>query len=138
MNNNHGNHGARHPMYEVEIIGGFSAAHRLRNYRGKCEHLHGHNYRVHVISRSKVLDQGGMVLDFGHLKKALSSVLERLDHSFLNDLSPFDKIEPSAENIAWFVFSEMESELGAQGALLHCVSVWESDTSRAAFVRDQT
>jgi len=124
-------------MYEVEIVGGFSAAHRLRNYRGKCEHLHGHNYRVHVIGRSKVLDQGGMVLDFGHLKKVLSSILERLDHSFLNDLPPFDEMEPSAENIAWFLFSEMERELETHGALLHSVSVWESDTSRATFVRDQ-
>jgi len=124
-------------MYEVEIIGGFSAAHRLRNYHGKCEHLHGHNYRVHVVSRSRFLDEGGMVLDFGILKKLLSGILERLDHSFLNEVSPFDVTEPSAENIAAFLFSEMESALGTRGAILHGVTVWESDTSRASFIRDQ-
>lgn len=125
-------------MYEVEIIGGFSAAHRLRNYQGKCEHLHGHNYRVHVVCRSRLLDEGGMVLDFGHLKKMLSGILDRLDHSFLNEVPPFDVTEPSAENIAWFLFSEMERALGPQGEILYSVSVWESDASRASFIRDQS
>lgn len=123
-------------MYEVEVTAGFSAAHRLREYKGKCERLHGHNYRVMIVARAKQLPPGGMVIDFVELKKAAGTVLERLDHSFLNDLEPFDRIEPSAENIAAFIFEEIARSLGDQGILLHSVSVWESDTSRAAFIRD--
>lgn len=123
-------------MYEVEIILGFCAAHRLRDYKGKCEHLHGHNYRVHVTARSAALGPGGMVIDFGDLKTAANEVLERLDHSYLNDIAPFDRIEPSAENIAAYLYQEISQNLGNQADLLHRVSVYESDTSRATFVKD--
>ncbi|MCX5861192.1 MAG: 6-carboxytetrahydropterin synthase QueD [Desulfomonile sp.] len=122
-------------MYEVEIIAAFSAAHRLRDYNGKCEHLHGHNYRVHVSVRASQTGRCGMVIDFGDLKKASSRVLERLDHSFLNEIEPFVEIEPSAENIAAFLFSEIARELDHQAIMLYSVSVWESDTSRATFFR---
>jgi 6-pyruvoyltetrahydropterin/6-carboxytetrahydropterin synthase len=122
-------------MYEIEIIASFSAAHRLRDYNGKCEHLHGHNYRVHVTCRSDTLGSGGMLIDFGDLKKATNGILDTLDHGYLNDIAPFDRIEPSAENIASHIFSELERELGEQGRALHSVSVWESDTSRACFIR---
>ncbi len=123
-------------MYEVEIIDAFSAAHRLRDYNGKCERLHGHNYRVHVVARSQTLGAGGMVIDFVHLKTVLAQALSKLDHTYLNDIPPFDAREPSAENIAAFIFAELEEKLGAMGPLLYSVSVWESDKSRAAFVRD--
>jgi 6-pyruvoyltetrahydropterin/6-carboxytetrahydropterin synthase len=123
-------------MFEVEIIAAFSAAHRLRDYNGKCEHLHGHNYRVHVCVRASAPGKGGMVIDFGDLKRASNRVLDRLDHSFLNEIEPFVEIEPSAENIAAFLFSEIARELIDQGKMLYSVSVWESDTSRATFVRD--
>ncbi|MBM4327794.1 MAG: 6-carboxytetrahydropterin synthase QueD [Deltaproteobacteria bacterium] len=124
-------------MYEVEVTAGFSAAHRLRDYKGKCEKLHGHNYRVMIVARTNELSPGGMVIDFVELKKVAGATLERLDHSFLNDLEPFDRIEPSAENIAAFLFQEIARGLGDRGGLLHSVSVWESDTSRAAFIRDE-
>jgi len=124
-------------MYEVEVIETFSAAHRLRDYNGKCEHLHGHNYRVHVTARAQALGDGGMVIDFVRLKSVLSHVLARLDHSYLNDVPPFDETEPSAENIAGFLFAELDRELGVVGTVLHSVSVWESDQSRAAFIRDE-
>ena len=122
-------------MYEVEIIGVFSAAHRLRDYHGKCEHLHGHNYRVHVAARAASTGTGGIVIDFSDLKDASSRVLEKLDHTFLNEIQPFDEIEPSAENIAAFLFSEIARELNDRAGLLYSVSVWESDTSRATFFR---
>jgi 6-pyruvoyltetrahydropterin/6-carboxytetrahydropterin synthase len=77
-----------------------------------------------------------MVIDFGELKKATTKVLDRLDHSYLNDLEPFDKIEPSAENIAEFIFGQTAKELGDVARLLHSVSVWESDTSRATYIVD--
>jgi 6-pyruvoyltetrahydropterin/6-carboxytetrahydropterin synthase len=123
-------------MYEVQIVSSFCAAHRLRDYKGKCEQLHGHNYRIHVTARSPVLIQGGMVMDFGDLKKATNGVLQRLDHSYLNEIAPFDNIEPSAENIAAYLFREIAEELGDQADLLFSVSVYESETSRATFIKD--
>jgi 6-pyruvoyltetrahydropterin/6-carboxytetrahydropterin synthase len=123
-------------MFEVEVISTFSAAHRLRDYNGKCEHLHGHNYRVHVTARSETTVAGGMVMDFGELKEAATTVLDGLDHAYLNDVQPFDEIEPSAENIAAHIFNELLRHLGDKAHLLYAVSVWESDTSRASFIRD--
>ena len=123
-------------MFEVEIIANFSAAHRLRNYQGKCERLHGHNYRVHVRARAASLDEGGMVMDFGDLKRATNLVLERLDHSYINEIKPFDRIEPSAENIAAFLFDEIGRQLDDKSDTLHSVSVWESDNSRATFFKE--
>jgi len=123
-------------MYEVEIVTSFSAAHRLRDYNGKCERLHGHNYRIHVTARSSSTGRGGMVIDFTELKQAASAVLDRFDHRFLNEVSPFDTVEPSAENIAKVVFQGLEQELGESGPMLYSVSVWESDSSRATYFRD--
>ena len=122
-------------MYEVEITEWFSAAHRLRDYKGKCERLHGHNYKVQVAARSDTPGKGGMVIDFGDLKSATRQVLEGLDHNYLNDMEPFDQIEPSAENIAAFIFNEVAGRLGDQAHLLHSVSVWESATSKATYFK---
>ncbi|MFH0959407.1 MAG: 6-carboxytetrahydropterin synthase QueD [Pseudomonadota bacterium] len=122
-------------MFEVEIISSFAAAHRLRQYKGKCERLHGHNYRVHVTARASNPKSNGMVIDFGELKKITNDFLERLDHHLLNEIKPFDQIEPSAENIAECIFNEVERGLGDRGHLLYSVGVWESDTSLARYFR---
>lgn len=124
-------------MYEAEIIASFAAAHRLREYNGKCEHLHGHNYKIHVCLRGRSTGKGGMLMDFGEIKKATSEVLARLDHTFLNEIEPFTQEEPSAENIAAYLFREIATQLKDYGDLLHRVSVWESDSSRATFVKDE-
>jgi 6-pyruvoyltetrahydropterin/6-carboxytetrahydropterin synthase len=123
-------------MYEVEIISSFAAAHSLRQYKGKCERLHGHNYRIHVTARASSTKSDGMVIDFGILKSITNEILEELDHNFLNEIKPFDEIEPSAENIASFIFYEVERRLEGHAALLHCVAVWESDMSIARYIRD--
>jgi len=123
-------------MYEVEIILHFSAAHLLREYKGKCERLHGHNYRVQVIARAPSTAQSGMVIDFADLKKVTAAILEKLDHSFLNEIKPFDRIEPSAENIAAFLFAEIARSLEERSAILYGVTVWESDSCRASYIRD--
>lgn len=123
-------------MFEVEIIANFSAAHRLRNYKGKCERLHGHNYRVHVVARADAPRPDGLIIDFGELKSITGSVLQRMDHAYLNDVPPFDVSEPSAENISAHIFQEVYRQLGDRASLLYSVSVWESDTSRATFIRD--
>jgi 6-pyruvoyltetrahydropterin/6-carboxytetrahydropterin synthase len=126
-------------MFQVEIITGFAAAHRLREYKGKCEHLHGHNYRVHVRVRSEALGAGGMIIDFGDLKKMTAGIIETLDHAYLNDIPPFDRLEPSAENLAAHIFEQIDRELSDCGAngVLHSVSIWESDTAVATFFRNQ-
>lgn len=123
-------------MYEIEITTNFSAAHRLRDYNGKCERLHGHNYRVIVSARANSLGPGGMVIDFGVLKAAASKAVERLDHTYLNDVEPFDRLEPSAENIAAHLFEEVSKQLNEKANMLYSVSIWESDTSRATFRQD--
>lgn len=126
-------------MFEVEIISGFAAAHRLRDYKGKCERLHGHNYRVHVRVRSGALGSGGMIIDFGDLKKITADILERLDHAYLNDIPPFDRLEPSAENLAAHIFDQIDRELHTRGGggILHSISVWESDTAVATYYGNQ-
>ncbi len=126
-------------MFEVEIKAGFAAAHRLREYKGKCERLHGHNYGVHVRVRSAAPGPGGMIMDFGDLKRITAEVLEKLDHAYLNDIAPFDRIEPSAENLAAHIFEQIDHELSANGekGVLHSVSVCESETAVATFFRDR-
>lgn len=123
-------------MFEVEITTGFSAAHRLRNYNGKCEQLHGHNYKVQVCARAPEVGKGGMVIDFGELKRAAAEVLDTLDHRYLNEIEPFDSTEPSAENIARHLFDEIARHLDAEGDNLYSVTVWESDGSRATYTKE--
>ncbi len=116
-------------MYEIKTISEFSAAHTLRGYKGKCENLHGHNWKVEVMARSVKLDKLGMVMDFTRLKAALKSVLEELDHRNLNDLAYFKEVNPTSENIAKYVYDMIK----ALGCRAHAVRVWESDTACASY-----
>jgi len=117
-------------MYLVRVEADFAAAHFLKHYHGKCENLHGHNYKVRVWARGESLDQGGMLLDFGELKSALRAVLGRFDHSLLNDERAFDD-DPSAERIAELIFKALAARL--PGAPLHAVEVFETETSMARY-----
>ncbi len=125
-------------MFEVRVEAAFSAAHFLQDYHGKCERLHGHNYKVYAHVRGSELDAGGMLLDFSELKKALRSVCEELDHRNLNDF-PFFKQNPSAERIAMYLYEGIIRQLpelkNADGgdARLYAIDVFETDTSRARF-----
>jgi len=94
-------------MYEISVREHFDAAHALKGYRGKCERLHGHRYEVVVTLRVDKLDDIGLAYDFSIIKKHLSDVLNRFDHNTLNDVEPFDKINPSAENIAVKIYEEL-------------------------------
>ena len=124
-------------MFEVTVETSFAAAHQLRNYKGKCENLHGHNYRVRVTVEGESLNAAGLLADFGEVKGLLREISERLDHKFLNEIEPFTEINPSAENVAWFICGEMQKGLkaGAADAPLRIaeVRVWETDTSVAAY-----
>jgi 6-pyruvoyltetrahydropterin/6-carboxytetrahydropterin synthase len=117
-------------MYRIRVEAEFAAAHSLTHYRGKCERLHGHNYRVRAWARGETLDEGGMLVDFGLLKGALRAVLEALDHSFLNDLAFFGG-DPSAERIAEYVFKELAARMPE--APLEAVEVFETGTSMARY-----
>jgi 6-pyruvoyltetrahydropterin/6-carboxytetrahydropterin synthase len=125
-------------MYLVNVERHFDAAHYLRGYQGKCENLHGHRYKVAVRLKAANNDNVGMAYDFTVLKKELDVVLSRFDHRCLNELKPFDEINPSAENIARIVYYELEKRLGElpEGIALDAVTVWESPESWVEFQPD--
>ena len=120
-------------MFEVVVHAHFASAHNLRGYKGKCEKLHGHNWKVAVRVAAEKLDSLGMVVDFGELKEELNTIIEKLDHKYLNDVPPFDRLNPSSENIAHFVFQESAKVMNREGRRVSSVSVWESDSSVATF-----
>jgi len=120
-------------MYTVKVITSFSAAHSLRNYKGKCENVHGHNWRVEALVSSESLDSLGMVVDFSKLKKQLVDVIRKLDHSYLNDSGYFSRHNPSSEEIAGFIFQKLKGKVGKQGASLKEIRVWETDSSCAVY-----
>jgi 6-pyruvoyltetrahydropterin/6-carboxytetrahydropterin synthase len=121
-------------MFEVTIEQTFAAGHALRNYHGKCENVHGHNYRCQVTLEGAELDHTGLLMDFVALKKALQSVIDRLDHQWLNDFPPFDVLNPSAENIAKYIYDEVNKGIGGQADVrLGSVKLWETDTSSATY-----
>lgn len=121
-------------MYELKIITQFAAAHRLRDFKGKCENLHGHNWKVEVFMKAHQLDSAGLVRDFGEIKAVTHELLNGLDHHFLNDLPPFQEINPSSEHIARYLFQELGLRLNDDRARVSKISVWESDTSCATFL----
>ena len=122
-------------MYEIVVEHTFAAAHALRNYNGKCENVHGHNYRVRLTIEGPQLDAIGLLVDFTQLKRIMREIMGRLDHQFINDLEPFQTVNPSAENMAKYFFEETVKELQdlPPGARLTEAAVWETDTSRATY-----
>ena len=98
-------------MFEVTMEETFAAGHALRNYRGKCENVHGHNYRCQVTLEGAELDAIGLLVDFVELKKVVHGVLDRLDHQWLNEFPPFDVLNPSAENMAKYIYDEVSAGL---------------------------
>jgi 6-pyruvoyltetrahydropterin/6-carboxytetrahydropterin synthase len=123
-------------MFEVAVEQTFAAGHALRNYHGKCENVHGHNYRLLVTVRGEKLDDTGLLVDFIELKRVTREIIERLDHQFINDIPPFDVLNPSAENIARYFYEEISKGIGAGVRIpvqVFEVKVWETDTSSATY-----
>ena len=120
-------------MYEITVTSHFSGAHRLRYLHGKCEELHGHNWKVEISVVSNRLGKEGVVIDFGILKQKLEKVLKLFDHTYLNDLLFFSGIEPSSENIAKYIFDKMKRELKGYHANLKRVTAWELETACATY-----
>ena len=122
-------------MFEVSVDETFSAGHALRGYKGKCENVHGHNYKVRVTLAGPELDSVGLLYDFVHLKQVIQSVIRSLDHRFLNDFAPFDTTNPSAENIARHIFDEISQQMKPveNGAAVASITVWETDVTSATY-----
>jgi 6-pyruvoyltetrahydropterin/6-carboxytetrahydropterin synthase len=122
-------------MFEVAVDQTFAAGHALRNYKGKCENLHGHNFRVQVTIEGERLDDTGLLVDFIDVKKSMQDVIARLDHQFLNEIPPFDVKNPSAENIAEHFYDAMTQDLAANPVAVRIreVKVWETDIQSAAY-----
>jgi 6-pyruvoyltetrahydropterin/6-carboxytetrahydropterin synthase len=123
-------------MFEVTVERGFSSGHYLRNYKGKCENPHGHNYKVRITLRGEKLDKAGLLLDFRDLKQVMLPVIDRLDHQMLNDLDPFTTLNPSAENLAKYFYDETNRQLdemtGGRVRVKDC-TIYETDTTTATY-----
>ena len=119
-------------MFELKVISHFSAAHSLRNYSGKCENNHGHNWKVEVTLASEALNELGMVMDFTELKERLEGVIESLDHKCLNDIKPFDKINPTTENISREIYNRLQVDI-PEGVRVTSVTSYETDSSGATY-----
>jgi len=120
-------------MYEILIKGDFSSAHNLIGYKGKCEGLHGHSWKVEARFEKKNLNHIGISVDFTLLKSKLKTILKRLDHAYLNKLDIFKKQNPSAENIARFIYQKLKASIKEKNLILKSVSVWESESSCATY-----
>ena len=123
-------------MYQVSVEQHFDAAHFLRGYRGKCEALHGHRFRVVVRIESSGVDDIGIAYDFRELKQHLADVISRFDHTCLNDVPPFDQINPSSENIATTIYKELKLKLAGAQVSIVCVEVWESPQTGVIYTPD--
>ena len=121
-------------LYALTVRSSFAAAHRLREYEGNCERLHGHHWQVEVTVEADSLDSRGMAVDFRAIKGALAAMLAGFDHRYLNEVPPFDGVNPSSENIARRIFEEMERTIPPPVRVAR-VTVWESEDARAEYSR---
>ena len=123
-------------MYEVTVEDSFAAGHYLREYKGKCENPHGHNYKVRVTLAGATLDKAGLLLDFKDLKEVMKHVIDRLDHQMLNEIEPFIVLNPSAENLAKYFCDETNGRLKSVTSgrvAVKDVTIWETDTTTARY-----
>ena len=122
-------------MYQLFVEEHFDAAHLIRDYNGKCENTHGHRFKVIIRLEAEKLQQNGLAYDFALIKRSLREALTRYDHAFLNEMSPFDRIEPSCENIAATLYDELLSHFNGLPVILTSVEVWESPTTGVSYKR---
>lgn len=124
-------------IYEVMIERNFSSAHQLRGYKGKCENLHGHNYKIEIYARGRELDNIGLLVDFGELKEAAEEIVQYLDHRNINELPPFDaELNPSAENLARYFLEQIAARINHSRVQIYKVRCFETPTSVATYQID--
>ncbi len=120
-------------MFVLKIVTDFASAHSLRNYSGDCSRLHGHNWQVEVSIESKVLDATGIAIDFSSIKEQTKKVIKRVDHQYLNEITPFDELNPTAENIAKYFYQEVSTLIDNQDVRVCEVIIWETPRSSVAY-----
>lgn len=120
-------------MYELMVETQFAAAHQLRGYKGKCENLHGHNWRVQVMVSAERLNEIGLGIDFHELKNITNDAISALDHSVLNDIFPFTEINPSSENVAKWLYDTIGKKINGRNVSVSSITVWESETASATY-----
>jgi 6-pyruvoyltetrahydropterin/6-carboxytetrahydropterin synthase len=120
-------------MFEVTVERDFASAHALRNYKGACENVHGHNWKVQVVIAGETLDEAGMLIDFLDVKHMMDAIVARLDHKFLNEVPPFDVINPSAENLAEHFFEKLAAGLTSLPVRVKEVKIWETAIQSATY-----
>jgi 6-pyruvoyltetrahydropterin/6-carboxytetrahydropterin synthase len=121
-------------MYELKIVTKFAAAHQLTMVGSKCENLHGHNWKVEVYVTGEKTNAAGVLMDFGIIKKHVREIMSMLDHKYLNELDYFQQGQPSSENIAYFVATELQKRIDNQAASVSKVTAWESDDAGATYI----
>ena len=120
-------------MFVLKIVTDFASAHSLRDYPGDCSRLHGHNWQVEVMVSSQVLDESGIAIDFREIKKQTKAVVKRLDHQYLNEIQPFDVLNPTAENIAKYFFDEIGILINDENVKVKEVLIWETPRSAVTY-----
>lgn len=120
-------------MFELKILNHFSAAHQLTMVGEKCENLHGHNWRVEVYVKGERLNEAGVLIDFGVIKTHVKTIMKRLDHQFLNELSYFENQQPSSEHLAIYIAKSLQEMIDDQGVVVSRVTTWESDNACATY-----
>ncbi len=122
--------------YTLKVVTDFAAAHTLRDYPGSCSRMHGHNWKVEVEVLASALDDTGMGIDFRHIRKATCELTDSLDHRYLNDIAPFDMINPTAENIASHIFKGLALTLNNETLRVHAVTLWETERACVRYTED--
>ena len=122
-------------MYEIKIFSNFSAAHQLKDSTGRCERLHGHNWKVEAEVEATALDEIGMAIDFKRIKAATRKIASQLDHHYLNDIEPFTRINPTAENIAAWFFQQLSDVLNSDTIRVCAITLWETERARVRYTR---
>lgn len=125
-------------MFEISIKTSFASAHRLRGYEGVCENIHGHNWKVKVIVRTEEVNAIGIGIDFKVLKKATDDIIAKMDHQDINTIKPFDRINPSSENIARWLFEELSLKFKDQPVRVHRVDIKETDIYTASYFESKS
>ena len=121
-------------VYNLSIETTISAAHLLRDYEGPCSRLHGHNWKIEVFVIGENLDKAGVLVDFGVVKKHLANIMDMLDHKYLNELPTFENKQPSSENIAYLIASELQQRIDNSAVSVSRVTAWESDDAGATYI----
>ena len=121
-------------MYELKVITRFAAAHQLTMVGTKCENMHGHNWKIEVFVAGENLDEAGVLVDFGVIKKHVADIMSLLDHKYLNELTFFEQKQPSSENIAYLVATELQQRIDDSTVRVSRVTAWESDDAGATYV----